>query len=203
MRTTAGLTLLLLLASACAEDRQPPQDDGPAATTSGTAGSSDSGSSSGALPDLGAADDSTGWPLPTDDDLLQCVHTCEFPADCCPPNTAGTCPSPAFPYNYICVEGLCVAPPCMADDDCLEAGEACRVIRGFSRCVVPCDGDDAPCMAIDNDQTCSGTADDDSRYCLAHCTTPGVFCGNQTCDEVTGECVCSSVGQCQVEFDCV
>jgi hypothetical protein len=195
----ALLTALVLLGSACVGDRQPPQDDGPATSTSTTTG----GSSGGTAPDLGAAEESTGWPLPTDDDLLTCVRTCEFPADCCPPNTAGSCPSPAFPYNFMCIEGLCVAPPCMADDDCTNPGEACRVIRGASRCVLPCDGDDATCSAVDMYQTCSGTADDDSLYCLEHCTNPGVFCGNETCDEAIGECLCTSAGQCLVTEECV
>jgi hypothetical protein len=194
------LTTLVLLGSACVEDRQPPQDDGAASTSTTTGSSSSSG---GPLPDLGAAEESTGWPLPTDDDLLTCVRTCEFPSDCCPPNTAGQCPSPAFPYNYMCIEGLCVAPPCTADSDCTTEGEACRVIRGASRCVVPCDGDDAPCTAIEIYQTCSGVADDESLYCFAHCTNQGVFCGNELCDEATGECLCTSEGMCQVSEECV
>lgn len=203
MRSALVLVPILVFHGlACAGDRDPPQDDGATASTSTSAVTN---SSSGAQPDLGGAQESSGagWPLPTDDDLLQCVHTCEFPADCCPPDSAGSCPSPVFPYNFMCIDGLCVAPPCVADSDCVDDGEACRVIRGASRCVVPCDGDDAPCTAIDEDQTCAGVADDESLYCFAHCTTPGVFCGNELCDEVTGECLCTSVGMCQVTEDCV
>jgi len=202
MRAAASLLTAALLASACAEDREPlPQGDA-STSTSGSDGTSSTGA---AMPDLGGAQESTGagWPLPTDDELLQCVLTCEVPLDCCPPNTTGQCPSTAFPYNFMCIEGLCVAPPCTSDDECTNEGEVCRVIRGAARCVVPCDGDDAPCTAVANDLTCSGVADDQSLYCFAHCENPGVFCGNQTCDAATGECVCTSAGQCQVDWDCV
>ena len=136
---------------------------------------------------------STGpsWPLPTDDDLLTCVRNCELPADCCPAGSAGQCPSGTYPYNYSCIDGLCVFPPCLADTDCLGAG------------VLLCDGDDAPCMAVESHLTCSGTTDDGLGYCFEHCATPGVFCGNQTCDQQTGECVCTDVGQCQADWQCV
>jgi hypothetical protein len=200
------LVLVLLSASACAGDRQsPPQGDsgtstsettGPVVgTTTGDAGSSSS---------TGAAE-STGpdYPLPTEDEILQCLRTCELPFDCCPPDTMGMCPSSEFPYNYACIDGLCIAPPCTSDDECVNEGEACVVIRGYPRCVVPCDGDDAPCTAVDQSLTCSGTADDMSLYCFAHCENPGVFCGNQSCDAATGECVCTSSGMCQVDWECV
>jgi hypothetical protein len=203
MRATAWLAMLSLSASACAGDRQPPPQDDDGTSTGGT---STTGSSTGAVvPDVGAGDSSTGpgWPLPTDDDILQCVLTCELPADCCPPGTAGSCPTGSYPYNFMCIDGLCVSPPCLSDDDCVDEGEACVVIRGAARCVVPCDGDDAPCTAVAMDLSCSGTADDASLYCFAHCENPGVFCGNQSCDAATGECVCTSVGQCQVDWDCV
>ncbi len=201
MRPAAVRLTLVLLGSACGGDREPPASDDASAST----GTTTAPASTSSAPDLGAAQESSdsGWPLPTDDDLLQCVHTCEFPADCCPPNTAGQCPSPAFPYNFMCLEGLCVAPPCTSDDACTGAGEACRVIRGASRCVTPCDGDDAPCTAIAAEQTCAGVADDQTLFCMAHCTSAGVFCGNEICDEATGECVCTSVGMCQVTEDCV
>jgi hypothetical protein len=202
MRAAGWLTAAVLLASACAEDRQPPpQDDGSSSTSSDPSGSS----TTGALPpDMGAAESTgPGLPLPTEDDILQCVLTCELPADCCPPNTAGVCPSGSFPYDYACIEGLCIAPPCTSDDECVNDGEACRIIRGAARCVVPCDGDDAPCTAVDTDLTCSGVADDESLYCFAHCENPGVFCGNQTCDPANGECVCTSSGMCQVDWECV
>lgn len=201
MRAAVWLGTLVLLSSACAEDRQPPPQDDGGTSTSGTTG----GSSTGApRPDQGAAESTgPGWPLPTDDDLLQCVLTCEVPHDCCPPNSTGSCPSGTFPFNFMCIDGLCVEPPCTADADCVNEGEACVVIRGAPRCVVPCDGDDAPCAAVASDLTCSGTADDASLYCFAHCENPGVFCGNQTCDAATGECLCTSEGQCQVDWVCV
>jgi hypothetical protein len=201
MRAVAWLSTALLLSSACAEDRQPPPNDGGGSSSTGTT----AGSSTGAvMPDLGAAESTgAGWPLPTDDDLLQCVRTCEVPHDCCPPGSQGLCPSGTFPYNFMCIDGLCVEPPCTSDDDCVSEGEACVVIRGAPRCVVPCDSDDAPCIAVANELTCSGNADDGRRYCLAHCENPGVFCGNQSCDAATGECVCTSAGQCQVDWECV
>lgn len=193
-------SLLLLAGSACSEDREPPIVAGSSDTTSASSPSTgDSGASTG------VGDGSTGpaWPLPTEDDLLTCVRTCELPSDCCPPGTEGVCPGASYPYNYACYEGLCVFPPCMADSDCLGEGEVCREVRGLPSCVLPCDGDDAPCTAVDEDQTCSGVADDGSSYCFTHCTTPGVFCGISTCDEASGVCVCSSVGQCQSNWDCV
>ena len=194
------LAVLLGAASACAEDREPPPQDDGASSTSGGGGSS----TGVAIPDLGAAE-STGadYPLPSEDEILQCALTCEFPADCCPPNTAGLCPSAGFPYNFACIEGLCVAPPCTSDAECVNEGEACVVVRGTPKCVVPCEGDDAVCTAIEGTLSCSGTADDESSYCFEHCENPGVFCGNQMCDPASGECVCTSVGQCQVDFDCV
>lgn len=202
MRTAAWLAIAVLSASACAEDRQPPPS-GEGSSTGSAEGSGSTGATA-ATPDVGAAESSdSGWPLPTEDDILQCVKGCEVPHDCCPPNTTGTCPSPGYPFNFQCIEGLCVAPPCTGDDDCTNEGEACRVIRGASRCVVPCDGDDAPCTAVASDLSCSGVADDQSLYCFAHCENPGVFCGNQTCDPATGECVCTSSGMCQVDWECV
>lgn len=200
MRALARLVLVALLPAGCAEDRQPPQDDDATGSSGGV------GSSSGApMPDLPAGSESTGpaWPLPTDDDLLQCVRTCEGPWDCCPPGSEGQCPGTEYPYDYMCIDGLCAFPPCVGDDDCPNAGEVCRPIRGAPRCVLPCDGDDAPCAAVEPEQTCSGLTDDGQSYCFAHCSTPGVFCGNQTCDQASGECVCTSAGQCQVDWDCV
>ena len=201
MRAVARLSsIALLLLSACAEDRQPPPSDGTTTTAAAT------GSSSGEpMPDLPASDESTGpgWPLPTEDELLQCVRTCEGPWDCCPPGTEGQCPGTTYPNNYTCVEGVCVFPPCLEDDDCLGEGEACVLVRGYPRCVLPCDGDDAPCAAVQAEQTCAGTSDDGQAYCMAHCSTAGVFCGNQSCDQESGECVCTSAGQCQVDWDCV
>lgn len=203
MRAATRLLLAVLAIPACAEDRDPPpQGDG---STSLDTTTTTGGSSTGmAMPDLGAAE-STGptYPLPTDDDILQCVRGCEFPANCCPPDTLGECPSTSYPYNFACIDGLCIAPPCLSDDECVNEGEACVLVRGTPRCVVPCDGDDAPCTAVDASLTCSGTADDQSLYCFEHCENPGVFCGNQTCDAATGECVCTSSGMCQVGWECV
>lgn len=195
--------IALLLLSACAQDRQPPPGDG---TTGGSSGADPGSTTTGEpMPDLPASDESTGsgWPLPTDDDLLTCLRTCELPADCCPPGSEGQCPSGTFPYNYSCIEGICVFPPCLADTDCLGDGEQCLLVRGYPSCVLPCDGDDAPCAAIDPSLTCSGTTDDGLGYCFEHCSSPGVFCGNQTCDQMTGECVCADAGQCQASWDCV
>lgn len=196
LATFAGLALVL--ASACTEDREPAPSAGSTSTTG-------AGESSGSSSSSGAADESTGpgWPLPTDDDLLTCVRSCEFPSDCCPPDSTGLCPG-GFPFNYMCIEGLCVAPPCMADDECTGAGEVCRPVRGLPSCVLPCDGDDAPCMAADPDLTCMGMTDDGDAYCFAHCSTPGGSCGIQLqCDEASGECVCAGEGQCQTNWLCV
>ncbi|MCX4240822.1 hypothetical protein [Paraliomyxa miuraensis] len=197
-----GAAVVLLLLAACAEDRQPPSDD----TTSGGSTTGEAGSTTGQpMPDLPAGDESTGpsWPLPTDDDLLTCVRTCELPSDCCPPGSEGQCPGGTYPHNYSCVDGLCIFPPCLADTDCLGEGEQCLLVRGYPSCVLPCDGDDAPCMAIESHLTCSGTTDEGQSYCLEHCGTAGVFCGNQTCDQRTGECVCADAGQCIATWDCV
>ncbi|MCA9706630.1 MAG: hypothetical protein KDK70_12325 [Myxococcales bacterium] len=189
--------LVLLLGSACSEDRDPPATG--SSTSTGTTDTTDGSSTS-----TTGADETTGpmWPTPLDDDLLTCVRTCELPSDCCPPNTAGSCPASTYPYNYACYEGICVFPPCEGDADCPGDGEVCREVGGLPSCVLPCE-DDAPCTAASSDQTCSATADDGSRYCFAHCTNPGVFCGIAGCDEASGVCVCSSVGQCQSGWDCV
>ncbi|MEX1364443.1 MAG: hypothetical protein AB1Z98_15060 [Nannocystaceae bacterium] len=201
MRAASRLALAtLLLGPACAEDRQPqaPADTG---SSTGAGGSSSSGA---AMPDLGAAE-STGpsWPLPSDDDMLTCVRSCEGPWDCCPPGSTGQCPGPAYPYNYMCIEGMCVFPPCTSAADCPGDGEQCVQVRGTPTCVLPCDGDDAPCAAVDTDLSCSATADDGSPYCFAHCTSPSVFCGIATCDEASGVCMCSSSGQCLDQWICV
>jgi hypothetical protein len=133
---------------------------------------------------------------------MTCVRTCELPADCCPASSAGLCPSSQYPYNYACIDGLCVFPPCVADAECQGEGEVCREVRGLPSCVVPCDGDDAPCMAIDPAQTCSGMTDDGSGFCLAHCSDTNA-CFNTSCDETNGVCVCSSAGQCLSGEECV
>jgi hypothetical protein len=207
MHTMARSTLVLVLlsASACAGDRESPPQDDDGTSTSGTTGPGITTTTGDASSSSTGAAESTGpvYPLPTEDEILQCLRTCELPFDCCPPGTMGLCPSSEFPYNFACIDGLCIAPPCTSDDECVNEGEACVVIRGYPRCVVPCDGDDAPCTAVDASLTCSGTADDMSLYCFAHCENPGVFCGNQSCDAATGECVCTSSGMCQVDWECV
>lgn len=207
MHAAARSTLALVLLSvfACSEDRQPPPQDDGASSTSGATGPAAESSSTGTAASSTGAAESTGphYPLPTEDEILQCVRSCEVPFDCCPPNSMGSCPSAVYPYNFACIDGLCIAPPCTSDDECVNEGEACLVIRGYPRCVVPCDGDDAPCTAVDTSLSCSGTADDMSPYCFEHCENPGVSCGNQTCDAATGECVCTSSGMCQVDWECV
>lgn len=204
-RTLAPWALLaagLWAVSGCPaeEDPQPSADTSPGSTLEAT-------NTTEAPTSTGAADETTGpaWPLPTDDDLLTCVRTCEGPWDCCPPNTMGLCPGPAYPYNYMCIDGLCATPPCVADDDCLEADERCLTVRGAPQCVRPCEGsgDDDPCPAIASDMTCSGVDDEGQSFCFAHCDNTGVFCGNTSCDSQTGVCVCSSAGQCQSNWDCV
>jgi len=193
----AGLTLSL--SSACAEDRQPPADGD---TTDATTSTGSDSTSTGSGP---ATDASTGpsWPLPTDDDLLTCVRTCELPSDCCPPGSQGECPSSSYPYDIMCIEGLCLAPLCLADTDCLGEGEVCREVGGLPSCVLTCDGDDAPCMAADPSLTCSGSTDAGEGYCFAHCAQRG-SCGIQlTCDEASGVCVCAGAGQCQTDWSCV
>lgn len=199
MRAWAVLVALVVV-PACTEDREPPtQSTGAASSSSGTGGDS----TFVMQPDLGGGG-TTGpaWPLPSEDDLLTCVRSCEGPWDCCPPNSAGVCPGPDYPNNYMCIQEMCVFPPCTGDSDCPGAGERCLEVAGWPTCVLPCDGDDA-CAAADTDLTCSRTADDGSGYCFAHCSNPSVFCGIATCDEASGECVCTSDGQCQNQWSCV
>jgi hypothetical protein len=201
VRRAGGIAIAaaLVLGTACPGDRDPaPSGDGSSSTTA-----IDGASFVGLEPDLGAGS-STGpaWPLPTDDELLTCVRTCEGPWDCCPAGTEGVCPGPAYPFNHMCIDGLCAFPPCLGDADCPSAGEQCLPVRGAPRCVLPCTGDDV-CTPLGAETTCSGQTDDGTAYCLQHCTTPGVFCGNQSCDDATGVCVCTSAGQCQADWACV
>ncbi|MCH9685367.1 MAG: hypothetical protein K0V04_28285, partial [Deltaproteobacteria bacterium] len=185
-RISVALTVLLG-APGCPADLDAPEQGG--SSSSGSSSSSDTAS----VPDVGNGDSTTssGWPLPTDDDVLTCVRGCEGPWDCCPPKTAGLCPGPSYPYNFMCIEGLCVSPPCVTDEDCPGTGEQCLVVQSAPRCVLPCEADDS-CMAVDSTLTCSGQTDDGDGYCFAHCDNPGVFCGNQTCDSPSGLCVCAS-----------
>lgn len=202
MRVPWWLALGALTAlSGCPEDRDPPPAQG--STSAGASSTSGDGGSFVMQPDVGGGG-TTGpaWPLPTDDDLLTCVRSCEGPWDCCPPGTEGMCPGPNYPYNYMCIQEMCVFPPCTADSDCTGDGEQCLEVDGWPTCVVPCEGDDA-CAAIDTELSCSRTADDGTSYCVALCTNPGVFCGIASCDEASGACVCSSDGQCQVDWVCV
>lgn len=182
----------------CASDRDPPPQ------ASGSSSSTSASSTGSESTETGAAESTgPGWPLPTEDDRLTCVSQCEGPWDCCPPNSAGLCPGPAYPYNFMCIEGLCVAPPCEGDDDCDNEGERCLTIEGAPRCRLPCTDDDAPCMAANPDHTCSGVDDAGQAFCFAHCSTPSVFCGNAQCDESSGHCLCESSGQCLSGWDCV
>ncbi len=199
MRAPSLALVLLLGLAGCPDEPAPPPSAGSSGTSTG-----DSSSSGALTPDLGASDQSTGagWPLPTEDALLQCVRTCEGPWDCCPPRSEGMCPGPDYPYDYTCVDGLCVFPPCAEDAECPGADEVCTLVRGYPRCVLPCDGDEV-CAGLAGDMTCSGTDDQGASYCFEHCTNPSVFCGNTSCDEATGECVCSSSGQCQSNWMCV
>ncbi|MCA9656642.1 MAG: hypothetical protein H6712_05425 [Myxococcales bacterium] len=194
------LAIAVLVVIGCKDDRDPPPQQ---ASTGSSTGSDGNGSTFVAPPDMAAAESTgPGWPLPTDDDLLTCVRSCEGPWDCCPPNSAGVCPGPGYPYNYMCIQEMCVFPPCTADSDCPNAGERCLEVAGWPTCVLPCDGDE-PCMAVASDQSCSATADDGSSYCFAHCSNPSVFCGAGSCDEASGKCVCTSDGQCQASWVCV
>ncbi len=197
-RAVSAAVVVWMWASACTPDADPPE-------AAGSSSSTTEASSSGLpVPDV-AAGDSTGnggWPLPTDDDVLTCVRSCEGPWDCCPPETAGLCPGVAYPYNYMCIEGVCVSPPCTADADCPGDGEQCLLVGGGPRCVLPCT-DDIPCQAADSTLTCSAVTDEGAGYCFAHCDNSGVFCGNQTCDSRSGLCLCTGEGQCQSSWLCL
>lgn len=170
--------------------------------TSSTAPTAEETTSSGDASDEAGANP-VPWPdvpHPSEDAWLECTRTCEGPWDCCPFGTQGQCPSPGYPFNFDCIEGICVPNGCRSDDDCLEENERCLYFDGRPDCVVPCE-DDEVCQALDTDLTCSRQTDEGERFCFAHCETAG--CGFLACDETTGRCACESSGQCPVDHECV
>lgn len=177
-------------------------DDGEvsAGTTTSTRGSStttgDGTSSSSGVADTGSS--TTG---PTGPSV--CRRTCELPSQCCPPGQAG-CPSLEYPFNYDCVDGLCVPPTCSSDSECEAAlaGTSCHPVGGLSICVVACDDDPDKCTQPNSGQACVGTADDGQMYCMEPCNSDFVDCGVSVCDEQSGLCVCENDDQCAFDFGC-
>jgi hypothetical protein len=195
MRTRVGLAVgslaCKLLGCAASDDAA---DEGAATSSSET--STSATTTSPTNPTTLADESSTTGP-PPGDGVLECVETCTVPLDCCLPGTVG-CPG-AYPYNVACVDGFCVPPPCMADDECPQTGDLCRDVGGVATCVTPCADDDA-CTPP---STCAGTSDDGIAFCFERCDAPGVFCGNETCDVATGLCVCTSSGDCPNNEECI
>jgi hypothetical protein len=171
-------------------------DDGEAetssSTTTGAEGSTTTSSTS-------AVDESSTTGPPPGDGVLECTDTCTVPLDCCLPGTIG-CPG-AYPYNFDCLDGVCLRPYCLEDDECTTAGEVCREVRGVATCVLPCDVDPEACTP--GGTACAGTTDDGLPFCFERCDAPGVSCGNQTCDAATGLCVCDNPNDCPSNQTCV
>jgi len=190
-RTIPWVLSLLLWAPGCSGDDDPPAVGTTGAVTTGAAtegtgpasssGADGSSSSSGMEP--------SGPP--------QCTKMCLFPSDCCPPGAEG-CPSSSFPYDFNCVNDLCVQAECTSDAAC--GGDlSCLEIDGVGTCVAGC-GSDRDCVDADASQ-CAGVADDGAGFCFDPCTPS--TCGNSDCDEQSGQCTCASEAQCIVGFECV
>jgi hypothetical protein len=162
-----------------------------------TSSSTTAGSTAVTNPTTLADESSSGGP-PPGDGVLECIETCTVPLDCCLPGTVG-CPG-VYPYNVDCKDGFCVPPYCVADDECPNAGDLCRDVRGVATCVTPCADERDACTAP---SACVGTSDDGLAICFERCDAPGVFCGNQTCDVDTGLCVCTSSGDCPNNQECI
>ena len=175
-----------------------PTSDAPSDDTSTTMLATTTATATGTTTGTSTADAGTTGPV--GDGLLQCVETCAVPLDCCTPGTP--CPGP-YPHNVDCIDGLCVPPTCVDDEDCAAylAGTVCREVRGHADCVLPCT-DDVPCEAADLG-TCAGTDDEGAAFCFLRCDAPGEFCGAQTCDPASGLCVCAGDGSCQSDWVCI
>ncbi|MEM6990333.1 MAG: hypothetical protein AAF721_07550 [Myxococcota bacterium] len=184
----AGL-MGLVVATSCDEEAT----DG---TAVGTTGSQNGTTSSGATSasSSGAADESSGGPSGPP----QCTRVCSFPGECCPAGAEG-CPSTTYPFNFACVDDLCVPGGCESDEEC--GGLSCSEVAGIGTCVQPCGGDD-DCAALGENFVCTGTDDAGASFCFEPCTAPGAGCGNSTCDEATGLCTCENSSQCIVGFEC-
>lgn len=137
---------------------------------------------------------------PPGDGILQCTEVCTVPLDCCLPGEPA-CPG-AYPFNVDCVDGVCRPPHCEGDDDCTNDGESCRAVRGTSTCITAC-ADDGACLGLGASFTCSGTTDEGDAFCFERCDAAGVFCGNETCDPVSGLCVCTDSGDCPNNEECL
>lgn len=177
-------------------------DDDGEVTTGTTMGTGEGSTSSGGgtSSSTGVADtgSSTGAAGPS-----VCRRTCELPSQCCPPGQAG-CPSLEYPFNYDCVDGLCVPPTCSSDAECEAAlvGTSCHPVGGLPVCVVACDDDPDKCSQPNSGQACVGTADDGAMYCMEPCNSGFVDCGVSVCDEQSGLCVCNDDDQCAFDFGC-
>ena len=203
-----GLPPLLAFAlaatvGACGDETSTSDAD---ASSSGAGSSSSEGSSSSsaAAGDSTTAAGSTTLVWPPDDGLTQCIRTCDGPFDCCPAGSEGSCPGP-YPWNVDCIDGLCVPGQCASDSDCPTSGplRACRAVDGLRMCVTLCDDDPEVCAQPDTGLACSGVTDEGASYCAEHCDGPNVFCGNQSCDLESGQCVCTDSGQCIAGWVCL
>lgn len=201
MRLGIVHAIAILLANApigCADPTPSPQTG---TTSSGGSSTSDQGasstSSSGESTSDSADESSTSLTWPPDDGLTECIRGCDGPFDCCPAGSEGSCPGP-YPWNLDCIDGLCVPGQCTSDADCPTAdpAQACRAVDGLQICVTLCGDDPTVCTQPNTGLACSGATDEGDAYCFESCDSPGVFCGNESCDAESGRCVCRDGGQC-------
>jgi hypothetical protein len=210
MRLGLARAVVLLLACPLAgcSDAMPSSETGTTSAAGSSSGelegsSSSSSSSSGASAGDGSSSTTLVWP--PDDGISECIRTCEGPFDCCPAQSAGSCPGP-YPWNLECIDGLCVPGQCTTDADCpATAGPAqvCRPVDGLRICVTPCADDPNACVQSDTALACSAMTDEGEAYCFRSCDQPDVFCGSQSCDPQSGRCVCRDGGQCINGWVCV
>lgn len=190
MRRAAGF--LVLLCVAC-----DPDDSGHASDASSTGTVIDPSSS-------GAASSSSSSSGEPDSVYAPEVHTCrkecDFAADCCPADLED-CPSPGFPGNFGCVNGLCVPAPCETDAQCeaITPGSTCNDVDGVPQCVILCDSD-APCAPLGSGFACGGETTDGQGYCRERCDI-GTPCLLEECN-AEGICECANDDQCVSGFSC-
>ncbi len=130
-----------------------------------------------------------------------CRKDCGVAADCCPAGLE-PCPSPDYPGNFGCVDGLCVPAPCETDAQC-EAqipGSSCQPVEGVPQCVVLCDEDDGVCAELGSGYTCNALTNEGQLYCRERCDL-GTPCLLDTCNP-DGVCECTSTDECISGFTC-